>query len=147
MSSSSSSSQPTSKMRIGSDDNKRSVLSTSTTTLDSSNKKTKTIAKLSSSSEFSLLISLPTPLRVYHSYNLGQTQELMDLTLTSKQVCEDCKIPGIEWKIIPTIVIRPHQEGFDSIESGTVIDAKSNSPLTQQCDEKQITMLSSYENK
>jgi hypothetical protein len=105
-------------MSIGSDANKRSVLSTSTTTLGSSNKKTTTTAIFFSSSEFSLLISLPTPLRVYIFNYLGQTQEeLMNLTLVSKQVCEDCKRPGIEWKIIPTIGIRPHQEGYDSIRA------------------------------
>jgi hypothetical protein len=42
---------------------------------------------------------------------LGETQdELITLTLVSKQVYEDCKQPGIEWKIIPTIEVRPRKQ-------------------------------------
>ena len=43
-------------------------------------------------------LGLPTPLRrVYIINYLGQTQEeLNNLTLLSKQVCEDRKGPGIE---------------------------------------------------
>ena len=58
------------------------------------------------------LLNLPMPLRVYIFNYLGETQdELIDLTLISKQVHEDCYRPGIEWKIIPTIVISPTPEG------------------------------------
>ena len=63
-------------------------------------------------------MSLPVPIRVIIFNMLGQqTQvELTDLTLVSKQVYEDCKRPGIEWKIIPTIEIRPRkQQGDDKI--------------------------------
>ena len=60
----------------------------------------------------STLLNLPVPLRVYIFNYLGETQdELIDLTLISKQVYEDCYRPGIEWKIIPTIVISPTPEG------------------------------------
>jgi hypothetical protein len=46
------------------------------------------------------------------SLTLGQTQhELINLTLVSKEVYEDCKRPGIEWKIIPTIEISPTKGG------------------------------------
>ena len=42
---------------------------------------------------------------------LGETQdELITLTLVSKQVYKDCKQPGIKWKIIPTIEIIPKQQ-------------------------------------
>jgi hypothetical protein len=60
----------------------------------------------------STLLNLPVPLRVYIFNYLGETQdELIDLTLISKQVHDDCYRPGIEWKIIPTIVISPTPEG------------------------------------
>jgi hypothetical protein len=53
------------------------------------------------------LLGLPVPLRIYIlNYLLGETQEelMINLTLVSKQIYKDCKRPGIEWKIIPTIL-------------------------------------------
>jgi hypothetical protein len=63
------------------------------------------------------LMYLTVPLRVCIFNYLGQTQEeFMDMTLVSKQVYKDCKRPGIEWKIIPTIEIRPQRYlGNDSM--------------------------------
>ena len=68
------------------------------------------------------LMSLPVPIRVIIFNMLGQqTQaELTDLTLVSKQVYEDCKRPGIEWEIIPTIEIRPRQQQRDDKIRGRV---------------------------
>jgi hypothetical protein len=58
------------------------------------------------------LMSLTVHIRVYIFNYLGQTQhELINLTLVSKEVYEDCKRPGIEWKIIPTIEISPTKGG------------------------------------
>jgi hypothetical protein len=57
------------------------------------------------------LISLPVSVRVSILNHLGETQdELVNLTLVSKQMYEDCKSPGIEWKIIPTIEFSASQE-------------------------------------
>jgi len=56
-----------------------------------------------------LLTDLPLSVRI-NILNLlgGQTQEqLMNLMLVSKQFYKDCKRPGIEWKIVPIIIIRP----------------------------------------
>jgi hypothetical protein len=59
-------------------------------------------------------MDLPVPIRVCILNYLGQTQnELMNLTLVSKQVYEDCKRNGIEWKIIPTINLIESQHPFD----------------------------------
>jgi hypothetical protein len=68
------------------------------------------------------LMSLPVPVRVTIFNMLGQQtqEELTDLTLVSKQVYEDCKRPGIEWKIIPTIEIRPRQQQGDDMIRGRV---------------------------
>jgi hypothetical protein len=65
------------------------------------------------------LLDLPVPLRVSILNYLGQTQEeLMNLTLVSKQLYKDCYRPGIEWKIIPTIEISAlQQEGGGSIHA------------------------------
>jgi hypothetical protein len=58
-------------------------------------------------------LSLPMPLRIHILNYLGQTQEeLMDLRLISRQIYEDCKRPGIEWKVIPTIEISPTKGGY-----------------------------------
>ncbi|OEU14193.1 hypothetical protein FRACYDRAFT_240726 [Fragilariopsis cylindrus CCMP1102] len=47
---------------------------------------------------------------------LGETNdELITLTLISKQVYEDCQQPGIEWKIIPTIEIKPRQQAGSTL--------------------------------
>jgi hypothetical protein len=57
-----------------------------------------------------VLMSLTVSIRVHILNYLGQTQdELTNLTLVSKQMYQDCKRPGIEWKIIPMIEIRPLQ--------------------------------------
>jgi hypothetical protein len=45
----------------------------------------------------------------------------VNLTLVSIQVYNDCKSPGIEWKIIPTIEIRPHQQQGDDSIRGLVL--------------------------
>jgi hypothetical protein len=57
------------------------------------------------------LMDLTIPV-LFHIYNfLGETQEeLINLTLVSKQTKKICKMYGIEWKIIPTIIISPHQD-------------------------------------
>jgi len=53
-------------------------------------------------------IYLPTPLRVHTLNYLGETQEeLRTLTVVSKKFNEDCKQTGIEWNIIPTIIVSP----------------------------------------
>ncbi|OEU06799.1 hypothetical protein FRACYDRAFT_252979 [Fragilariopsis cylindrus CCMP1102] len=68
------------------------------------------------------LMSLPVHLRVSILNLLGkQTQDddLINLTLVSKQMHEDCKRPGIEWKIIPTIVISSSQQGIEIGDSRT----------------------------
>ncbi|MGK3744344.1 MAG: hypothetical protein ACI90V_011204 [Bacillariaceae sp.] len=58
------------------------------------------------------LLGLLMPLRVYIFNYLGETQdELMNLTLVSKQVYTDCYRLGIDWKIIPTIEISPTKGG------------------------------------
>jgi hypothetical protein len=58
------------------------------------------------------LLDLHVDLRVNIFNYLGQTQEeLMNLTLVSKKVNTDCKLPCIEWKIIPTIEISPTKGG------------------------------------
>ena len=68
------------------------------------------------------LLGLPFPIRVSILNYLGQTQdELMNLTLVSRKVNEDCKRPGIEWKIIPTIEIRPRQQQGDDKIRGRVL--------------------------
>ncbi|OEU10408.1 hypothetical protein FRACYDRAFT_263880 [Fragilariopsis cylindrus CCMP1102] len=47
---------------------------------------------------------------------LGETNdELITLTLVSKQVNKACKQPGIEWKIIPTFEIRPRPQGASTL--------------------------------
>jgi hypothetical protein len=52
------------------------------------------------------LMSLPITLRIMIFNHLGETNdELIYLTLVSKGLYEDCKRPGIEWKLIPTIEI------------------------------------------
>jgi hypothetical protein len=54
---------------------------------------------------------LPDSIRVSILNHLGETQdELINLTLVSKQFYEDCKRLGIEWKIIPRIEISPKQQ-------------------------------------
>jgi hypothetical protein len=51
------------------------------------------------------LMDLTASLRVCIFNYLGQTQEeLVNLTVVSKQVYEDCKRPGIEWKIIISMI-------------------------------------------
>merc|ERR1711971_389679 len=53
-------------------------------------------------------MDLPTPLRVQTLNYLGETQEeLRTVTVLSKQFNEDCKQNGIEWNIIPTIIVSP----------------------------------------
>jgi hypothetical protein len=67
------------------------------------------------------LLDLPIPLLVHIFNNLGKTQEeLMNLTLVSKQVNKICKNErsGIEWKIIPTFEISALQhEGGGSTQT------------------------------
>ncbi|MGK3754594.1 MAG: hypothetical protein ACI8RD_006903 [Bacillariaceae sp.] len=56
------------------------------------------------------LLDLSFHLRVSILNYLGETQEeLINLILVSKTLYEDCKRPGIEWKIISTIEINPTQ--------------------------------------
>ena len=64
-------------------------------------------AKKNKRKQLSSLISLPDSIRVYIlNYLGGQTQdELTNLTLVSKQFYNDCKRPGIEWKIITVFEI------------------------------------------
>ncbi|MGK3755532.1 MAG: hypothetical protein ACI8RD_007842 [Bacillariaceae sp.] len=65
---------------------------------------------LVSSSTTPLLVDLlPIPLRVYILNYLGEQtlDEIINLILVSKKMYEDCKQPGIEWKIFPTIEISP----------------------------------------
>jgi hypothetical protein len=58
------------------------------------------------------LLGLPFPIRVAILNYLGQTQDdLVNSTLVSKKVNEDCKRPGIEWKIIRTIEFSPTKGG------------------------------------
>jgi hypothetical protein len=96
-------------------DNKRSppsFISTGT----SNKKKLKSSSSSSSSSKRDegmqeSLISLPVSVRVSILNHLGEAQdELVNLTLVSKQMYKDCKSPGIEWKIIPTIEFSASQE-------------------------------------
>jgi hypothetical protein len=61
------------------------------------------------------LPSLTAPLRVHIFNYVGKTQdELINLTLVSKQFYKDCKRPGIESKIIPTIEISASQHHDDN---------------------------------
>ena len=54
------------------------------------------------------LMSLPAHIRVDILNYLGETQhELLTMTLISKQVYKDCKQPGIEWKIMSSVEIKP----------------------------------------
>ena len=54
------------------------------------------------------LMSLPVHIRVDILNYLGETQhELLTMTLISKQVYKDCKQPGIEWKIMSSVEIKP----------------------------------------
>ena len=58
------------------------------------------------------LISLPIPIRVNILNYFGPTQEeLRILPLVSKGFYEDCNRPGIDWKIIPTLILRPLDGG------------------------------------
>jgi hypothetical protein len=58
------------------------------------------------------LTGLPTPIRIHIFNYLGHTQEeLTNLTLASKSVYEDCKHPGIKWKIISIFKINPNLGG------------------------------------
>jgi hypothetical protein len=88
--------------------------STSTSTRDVANDDDDDDAKISNEGTTSAVItltSLTISVRIYILNYLGQTQdELMNLTLVSKQIYKDCKRPGIEWKIIPTIEIRPRKK-------------------------------------
>ena len=63
------------------------------------------------------LSDLPDHMRVILLNYLGETQDgLITLTLVSKQVYnKDRKQPGIEWKIVPTIEIRPRQQGGSTL--------------------------------
>jgi hypothetical protein len=62
-----------------------------------------------------LFPDLPVPVRIVIFNYLGQTQdELINLTLVSKQFCRDCKRPGIEWKIIRTYEITPRLKSTTS---------------------------------
>jgi hypothetical protein len=59
------------------------------------------------------LMDLTIPV-LFYNY-LGEIQdELINLTLVSKKIKKICKMSGIEWKIIPTIIISPHQDGIIS---------------------------------
>ena len=65
----------------------------------------------------SFLGGLHDHIRVILLNYLGETQDgLITLTLVSKQVYnKDRKQPGIEWKIVPTIEIRPRQQGGSTL--------------------------------
>jgi hypothetical protein len=68
------------------------------------------------------LVSLTAPLRVHIFNYLGQRQdELINLTLLSKQFYKDCQRPGIDWKIISTIEIRAAQHHDDDSIRGRVL--------------------------
>ena len=55
-----------------------------------------------------MLLDFPKSVRIRIFNYLGETQEeRINLALISKQTYEDCKHPGIERKLIPTIVIKP----------------------------------------
>jgi hypothetical protein len=59
-------------------------------------------------------MDLPVPIRVCIFNCLGQTEdELMNLTLVSKQINEDCKRNSVECKIIPTFKLVASQYPFD----------------------------------
>jgi hypothetical protein len=70
----------------------------------------------------STLLGLPIHLRVTILNFLGQTQdELRTLTIISKQFYKECNQPGIKWKIIPTIIIRPKQHQKDDSIRGRLL--------------------------
>ncbi|OEU11631.1 hypothetical protein FRACYDRAFT_244749 [Fragilariopsis cylindrus CCMP1102] len=74
-------------------------------------------------------LGLPDSIRVIILNYLGETQdELITLTLVSKRVYEDCQQPVIEWKIIPTIEIRPRQ-----LQGGSILAL-----MQQLCDHHNI---------
>jgi hypothetical protein len=67
-------------------------------------------------------MSLPVHIRVSILNLLGQqTQDdlLTNLTIVSKQMHNDCKRPGFEWKIISTIAISASQQGIEIGDSRT----------------------------
>jgi hypothetical protein len=84
------------------------------------------------------LMSLPTPLRVSIFNYLGETQdELIDLILVSKDLHEDCKRPGIEWKIIPTIVVGAQkQQGFNSFRIQVLIQKYAHNLSDKETNQK-----------
>jgi hypothetical protein len=80
------------------------------------------------------LMGFPIPIRVSILNYLGETQdELINLTLVSKQMYEDCKRPGIEWKIIPRIEISAlQQEGGGSTR--TLLQILSHNQTNKKLD-------------
>jgi hypothetical protein len=60
----------------------------------------------------------------------------MNLTLVSKQVYKDCKRPGIEWKIIPIIEIRPRQCASRSMRAWVLIQKLYQHLLNNETKEK-----------
>jgi hypothetical protein len=69
------------------------------------------------------LMYLPVNVRVTILNHLGgETQDdLINLILVSKQFYNDCKRPGIGWKIIPTIEIRPDPHQVDDSIRGLLL--------------------------
>lgn len=87
------------------------------------------------------LLGLPIHLRVTILNFLGQTQdELRTLTIISKQFYKECNQPGIKWKIIPTIIIRPKQHQIDNSIRGRLLFAKFTSSGNK------VTTLFSHDN-
>jgi hypothetical protein len=84
------------------------------------------------------LLDLPIDLRVTIFNMLGQQtqEELTNLTLVSKQVYEDCKQHGIEWKIIPTIEITPTYQQNDSIRGISLMQNLTRHLLNNETNEK-----------
>jgi hypothetical protein len=78
---------------------------------DEADEEEMTTTTASSTSSTSLISLLPDSIRVKILNYLGgddcTLDELIDLTVVSKQFYKDCKRPGIEWKIIPTYIINP----------------------------------------
>jgi hypothetical protein len=100
-----------SKERAGGRNNGKhiSVSRSTTSNRTTTSSKNQNAIGIPSSGTSTVLLDLPIDIGICIFNYLGETQEeeRINLSLVSKQTYEDCKRPGIERKIIPTIIITP----------------------------------------
>ena len=96
------------RARGRSNDKRLSASRSTTSNRTTTSSKNQNAVGIPSSGTSTVLLDLPIDMRICIFNYLGEThEERITLSLVSKQTYEDCKRPGIERKIIPTIVITP----------------------------------------